>query len=195
MLFHAIITAAFLTGTPAPTPGTAASPCVRMEDEVPVAGRQSRLDSVSIRINNKEIKVCYGRPSLKGRVMLGGEAVPFGKLWRTGANEPTMIHTDLPLTIAGIRVEPGTYSLYTVPGASEWEIIVNRAIKQWGHESTYTPEVKAQEVGRGKVKPTTLTMPVETFAISLTPPADGKTSIVLDWQATRVSIPVTIEAK
>ena len=67
-----------------------------------------------------------------------------------GANEPTIFYTPVALQVAGIRVPPGVYSLYTVPGKSEWEVIVNRSITQWGHESRYTDSVKAQEVGRGK---------------------------------------------
>ncbi len=165
-------------------------PCIVMENEVPLAGRQSRLDSVAVMLNGKQVKVCYGRPSLRGRTMLGGAGVPFGTLWRTGANEPTMIHTDVPLTVAGVPVPPGSYSLYTVPGASQWEIIVNRSITQWGHESTYTPEVQAREVGRGRVKPEVLTAPVETFTVSMDPPAGNKSSIVLEWQKTRVTIPI-----
>jgi len=83
--------------------------------------------------------------------MIGGEAVPYGRVWRTGANEPTMIHTTGHLVIAGIHVDAGTYALYTVPGEREWEVIVNRSHRQWGHESTYTDSVRVQEVGRGRV--------------------------------------------
>lgn len=178
--------------TSAPDPGLAVKPCIVMEDHVPLAGRQSPLDSVSVSASGREIKICYSRPSLRGRIMLGGESVPYGKLWRTGSNEPTMIHTEVPLTIAGVRVVPGSYSLYTVPGQSEWQIIVNRSITQWGHESTYTAAVRAQEVGRGKVKAEILASPVETFTIGMAPPSAGKTNIVLDWQTTRVTIPVVV---
>ena len=84
----------------------------------------------------------------------------------------------------------GKYSIYSVPGEKEWEIIVNRSTSQWGHESTYTPEVEAQEVGRGKVPAEKLAAPVETFTI--TPePATGETQrLVLTWEKTRVGIPV-----
>ena len=122
--------------------------------------------------------------------MLGGEAVPYGKLWRTGANEPTIFSTPIPLSIAGVEVKPGVYSLYTVPGSREWEIIVNRSTEQWGEESRYTPEVKAQEVGRGKVKSETTKTPVETFTISAEPNGKKATALVLEWEKTRVRIPV-----
>jgi hypothetical protein len=112
--------------------------------------------------------------------------VPYGKLWRTGANEPTMIHTSGPLVVAGIKVPAGSYSLYTVPNASEWEVIVNKSITQWGEEHNYTDAVKAQELGRGKVKPEALKNPVEVFTITSEPGF-----LVLEWETTRVKIPVT----
>src|SRR5919107_4772277 len=123
---------------------------VLLPNDVPVKGRQSPLDSLTFTAGGQTVKVCYGRPSAKGRKMIGGENVPYGKLWRTGANEPTVIFTPVALEIAGIKVAPGKYSLYSVPGEKEWEIIVNRSTSQWGHESTYTKEVQAQEVGRGR---------------------------------------------
>jgi hypothetical protein len=135
------------------------------------------------------VKLCYGRPSSRGRVMLGGKAVPYGKLWRTGANEPTVFFTPVPLTVAGIEVPPGAYSLYTVPTAGQWEIIVNRSIEQWGEESNYTPEVKAQELGRAKVGSERVAQPVETFTIRSEGAGRGA-SLVLEWEKTRVRIPV-----
>jgi hypothetical protein len=156
---------------------------------VPLEGRKSPLDSVSFRLSNQTIKVCYGRPSLNGRVMIGGSNVPYGKLWRTGANEPTIFYAPVPLTLAGISVQPGVYSLYTVPGRQDWEIIVNRSVSQWGHENQYTDEVKAQEVGRAKVKTETINKPLETFTIRAEPQGK-KASLILEWEKTRVRIPV-----
>jgi hypothetical protein len=122
--------------------------------------------------------------------MLGGDAVPYGKLWRTGANEPTIFFTPVPLKVAGLSVSPGVYSLYTVPGRSEWEVIVNRATSQWGEESNYTPEVKAQEIGRAKVKTEAANKPVETFTIRAEPAGSKSASLVLEWEKTRVKVPV-----
>ena len=171
-------------------PGAANDPsplaCKTMNTaSLPLATRKSPLDSLSFTVGTSSVKVCYGRPSLRGRHMVGGEAVPFGKLWRTGANEPTMIHTTGPLNIAGVNVPAGSYSLYTVPGATEWEVIVNRSITQWGEEHNYTDAVKAQEVGRGKVKSETLKDPVEMFTIT-----SESGALVLSWETTRVKIPV-----
>src|SRR3954468_17645119 len=120
--------------------------------------------------------------------MLGGANVPYGKIWRTGANEPTAFFASIPLTVAGIKVAPGVYSLYTVPGQKEWEIIVNRSISQWGKEDQYTDQVKAQELGRAKVKAESSGTPIETFTIRAEP--DGtNANLVLEWEKSRVKIP------
>jgi hypothetical protein len=157
---------------------------------VPLEGRKSPLDSLTFTIANQPVKVCYGRPSSRGRVMLGGTDIPYGKLWRTGANEPTIFFTPIKLSVAGLQVSPGVYSLYTVPGRQEWEIIVNRSISQWGEESRYTEEVKAQEVGRAKVKSESLPSAVETFTIRAEPRGSTAAALVLEWEKTRVPIPV-----
>jgi hypothetical protein len=165
--------------------------CITMNTrQLPLDKRKSPLDSVSFTVAGKAVKVCYGRPSLRGRRMLGGEAVPYGQVWRTGANEPTMIHTTGPITLAGLKVPAGTYSLYTVPGKGEWEIIVNRSTTQWGEESNYTDAVKKQELGRAKVKPEIIATPVETFTIRPQPASGDAKALVLEWEQTRVRIPL-----
>jgi hypothetical protein len=177
--------------TAVPSPAVADSACpVLMPDKVPVQGRQSPLDSLTFTAGGKTVKLCYGRPSARGRKMIGAENVPYGKLWRTGANEPTVLFTPVALDIAGVKVEPGKYSIYSVPGEKEWEIIVNRSTGQWGHESTYTKEVQAQEVGRGKAPVQKVSKPVETFTI-VPHPAPGEVQhLYLDWETTRVVVPV-----
>jgi DUF2911 family protein len=157
---------------------------------VPVPGRKSPLDSISFTVSKQPVKLCYGRPSSRGRVMLGGKNVPYGKLWRTGANEPTIFFAPIPLSVAGLQVPPGVYSLYTVPGPNEWEIIVNRSISQWGEEGQYTDEVKAQELGRAKVKSEKLAAPVETFTIRAEPAGSEAKGLLLEWEKTRVRIPI-----
>lgn len=172
--------------------GQGAPGCVVMNAErLPLAQRRSPLDSVVFTVRGDPVKVCYGRPSSRGRTMIGGEAVPFGAVWRTGANEPTMIHTTAPIAIAGVRVEPGTYSLYTVPGAERWEIIVNRATSQWGHERNYTAEVEAREVGRATVDHIGGANHVETFTIVAMPGGQGDAVLLLAWERSRVEVPIT----
>jgi hypothetical protein len=171
-------------------PVVADTPCDVRPDVVPVAGRQSPIDSLTFEVSGKPVKVCYGRPSARGRTMIGGKNISYGKLWRTGANEPTMIHTPVALDIAGLKVPAGTYSLYSVPGQAEWTIIVNRSTKQWGEEHGYTDAVKAQEVGRATVKAESVATPIETFTIRAEPAAGGASALVLEWEKARVRVPV-----
>lgn len=168
-------------------PAAADTACIVMVMDL--ESRSSPLDSLSFEVEGQTVKICYGRPSARGRTMIGGRNVPYGKLWRTGANEPTMIHTTTALSVAGIDVEPGSYSLYTIPTEDEWEIIVNRSITQSGHEGRYSEEVKAQEVGRGTVPSERMEDHVESFAIR-SEPAESGVTVILEWEHTRVRIPV-----
>ena len=180
---------------PAAAPGAdAAAPATDVQlactPQRDTQNRQSPYDSTHVTIGNRHAVVCYGRPSARGRTMIGGESVPYGRLWRTGANEPTIIHVGFPATIAGIDVEPGSYSLYTVPGETEWTVVVNRAIDQWGHESAYTPEVEAQEVGRGTVPAGQASEHVEQFTITTEPAGADAATLVLTWENSRIEIPI-----
>jgi len=161
--------------------------CVIMNDNID--SRLSPLDSVSFEVQGHAVKVCYGRPSAKGRTMIGGEAVPYGNIWRTGANEPTMIHTSTALNFGEIEIEAGTYSFYTVPGEDKWEVILNRSITQWGRENRYTEEVRAQEVGRGTVESERMDSHVETFTMRAVS-SGADVMLLLEWEHTRVMVPI-----
>ena len=184
--------AALLLPPPLPPVAIAADTgCVIMNPKnVPAAGRKSPLDSLTFQVAGKPVKICYGRPSLRGRVMIGGEAVPYDTLWRTGANEPTTIYSPIALDVAGVKAPAGKWTLYTVPGETEWQIIVNKSTTQWGEEHGYTAEVRAQEVGRGKVKSESVKAPIEMFTIRTEPGDAGAVWLILEWQRTRVKIPV-----
>lgn len=190
MLLTLLSTAMLLTPV-RPAPSQAALACITMNTKnLPLATRKSPLDSLSFKVGTADVKLCYGRPSARGRTMIGGENVPFGKLWRTGANEPTMIHTTGPLVIAGVAVPAGSYSIYTIPDSKTWQVIVNRSITQWGEEHGYTAEVKAQEVGHGMAESSALGSPVETFTIRTEAGPGGTVSLLLEWEKTRVTIPI-----
>ena len=163
--------------------------CIVMD--MPVHERLSPLDSLTFTVLDHPVKICYGRPSARGRTMIGGREVPYGRLWRTGANEPTMIHTTTAISVAGIEIERGSYSLYTVPGEDEWVVIVNRSITQWGHIAQYSYKVKAQEVGKAKVTPVRLADHLETMRFRTEPADEGGVTLILEWEHTRVAIPVT----
>ena len=158
--------------------------------------RQSSYDSVSVRIGEVEAKICYSRPSARGRAIFGG-LVPYDMLWRTGANEPTIIHLPFAAEIAGIAVAPGKYSIYTVPSTREWVVVVNAATSQGGRtrdqgefKNEYLTEVRAQEVGRGLVMSNSIEEYVEQLTIRAEPTGIDSSSIIVEWERTRVHIPV-----
>lgn len=158
-----------------------ATPCYTKAPAAQLATRPSPLDSVSATVGTATVKVCYGRPKLNGRTAVGGTLAPFGKLWRTGANEPTMIHTSAPIMLGTVRLEAGSYSIYTIPAAGEWAVLVNKGTEQWG---TQYPE--AQELGRTTGAVSAIAAPVEQFTVRLTTSA-----LVMEWEKTRVTVPVS----
>src|SRR5580704_8423860 len=91
----------------------------------------SPRDTARATIGAAHVLVDYGRPSKRGRVIFGG-LVPYGEVWRTGANAATILVTDKDLTIGHQTVPAGTYTLYTIPSASKWQLIINKEVGQWG---------------------------------------------------------------
>ena len=190
MSLLALVSAAALSGPPLTLPPQLADTAcqILLPNDVPVEGRKSPLDSLTFLVAKQPVKLCYGRPSSRGRVMLGGAAVPYGKLWRTGANEPTTIHTTAPIVVAGIRIPAGATSLYTVPGESSWEVVLNSSTEQWGDEGSYD-KVRATEIGRAKVTAGHLGTSVEQFTLRQESKG-GTTVLILEWETTRISVPV-----
>jgi hypothetical protein len=170
--------------------GSAAATCEWRAEPAELAERASPPDSVRFAIGDGEALLCYSRPSARGRTMIGGEAVPFGEVWRTGANEPTTLHLGFAAEIAGVGVAPGVYSLYTIPGESTWEIIVNRSTAQWGAERYYTAEIEAEEAGRGTVPAQATDQHVETMTFRASPDGADAARLVMTWEGTRIVIPI-----
>ena len=165
-----------------------------------LAQRPSPYDSVLARVGNMEARICYSRPIARGRVIFGG-LVPYDMLWRTGANEPTTIHLPFPAEIAGITIDPGKYSIYTVPSTREWVVVVNASTSQGGltrdegqFRNQYVPEVRAQEVGRSLVMSEPAGEHVEQFTIRSEQTGSDSAHIVLEWERTRVRIPVRVSS-
>ncbi len=152
-----------------------------------LAERPSPLDSSAVQLGGGTIKLCYGRPSARGRKVMG-ELVPFGQPWRLGANEATSIHLPFAAEIAGVRVEPGTYTLYVIPGASKWQIVVNRGVQRWG--VPIDKDVRAADVGAGTVNTESLGAPVEMLTLKFAPATGNATELVFEWEKTRVRIPI-----
>jgi len=130
------------------------------------------------------IKTTYGRPSLKGR-KLGTELAPYGKIWRTGANEATEVTFYKDATVGGKKVKAGTYVLHTIPGEKEWTVILNTNLNVWG---AYQHDA-SKDVAKFTVPANTGDQSLETFSIAYQA-VDGAVHMVLGWDTTRVAIPV-----
>lgn len=152
-----------------------------------LAERPSPLDSIEIRLGDAAAKLCYGRPSTRGREVVGG-LEPWGTPWRLGANEPTTIHLPFPAVIGGVEVGPGAYSLYAIPELDSWTIVVNANTSRWG--IPINPEVRRSDVGSFTVTPDRLSSPVETLTLRFE--GSGTTgAIVYSWEETTFRIPVS----
>ena len=153
------------------------------------AERPSPLETTEFTVGGTEGLICYGAPSARGRVMVGGEAHPHGELWRTGANEATAIHLEGPATIGDIPLEAGSYSLYTRLGEDMWEVYLNSNVERWG--IPISDEVRAMDVGSFEVAPETTDEPVETLTFEWNSTGDNAGEIVMEWENSRIRIPVT----
>jgi hypothetical protein len=142
-------------------------------------GGGSPHDTVEWTIDGAKITLSYGRPYLKGRPL--ETLTPAGKIWRTGADEATTMITDKQLMFGSLIVNPGTYTVYTVPGAGTWKLVVNKQTGQWGTEYN-----EGQDLGRADLKVEKLDKPVEQFTISIDDtPGGGK--LRLEWGGVRAS--------
>lgn len=180
-----------LTTVPAPPGAAIWLPCPRNWGWQPAWFlRPSPMAALGFRLGDARVKLCYGRPAARGRTMLGGKHVPFGRLWRTGANEPTTIIATTALEIAGIRVPAGRASLYTVPGPESWEVILNRSTSQWGIESEYGEAVRAAEIGRTIVPSVHDSAHVERLRLEFERASAEAGDLLIAWESTRVRIPI-----
>ena len=127
------------------------------------------------------ITINYSAPSKRGRKIMGG-LVPYGQVWRTGANAATTLTTETDIMLGNLLVPAGKYTLYTIPGEKEWTLIVNKQTGQWG-----TNYDEKQDLGRVKMKVEPVKDTVEQFKIGV----DNK-ALSLTWENTRAWVPVMI---
>jgi hypothetical protein len=146
--------------------------------------RASPHATVTAALAGKKITVSYGRPSMKGRTIFGG-LVPWGQVWRTGANEATTLTTEADLVIGGLKVPKGEYALFTIPTEKQWTLVINKTAKQWGafkHDA-------AQDLGRVPMTVAASAKPVEQFTIELVP-AGKQLTLKLSWDKTVASVAI-----
>ena len=136
-------------------------------------------ETVSGAVDGAKVSIEYGRPYMRGRKIVGG-LVPYGRVWRTGADQSTTLTTDAPLVIGGTAVPAGRVTLYTLPSPQGWKLIINKQVGQWGTEYN-----EAQDLARVDMTSKTLTAPVDQFTITI----DGG-QLKLAWELTELSVPI-----
>lgn len=149
--------------------------------------RPSPPAKAEVTLKGKQITIDYSRPSMRGRKIMG-ELVPYGKVWRTGANEATTLTTPIALNIGGTSVPAGKYTLWTLPSESGWKLIINKQTGQWGTEYD-----EKQDLARVDMQKSSTNQPVEQFTISFDNKTENAADLVLEWETTRVSVPVKAE--
>jgi hypothetical protein len=147
----------------------------------------SPRDSSEITLDGKQISVNYGSPSMRGRKIMGG-VVPYGKIWRTGANAATSFTTQADLAIGNVKIPRGSYTLYSIPSSKRWKLIINKQTGQWG-----TVYNKKLDLARIAMKRKILAGKVERFTITLERTGDTSGKIILSWEKTQLSVDFKIQ--
>ena len=137
-----------------------------------------------------DIEITYSRPSVKGRAIFGG-LVPYNKVWRTGANKATQLSLSTAATIGGKEVPAGKYSIFTIPGRTQWTIIIHKETELWG-----TSEYKAEnDLIRFTAKPRLVEQPLESFTIELGNFKDNGARCMLMWNKTVVGFDIKVDVE
>ena len=139
--------------------------------------------SPRVTADGKDVKVAYGQPSKRGRVIFG-QLEPYGKVWRTGANEATEITFTKDATFGGQAVKAGTYTLFTIPNENEWTVILNPELKQWGAYGY--DKIKDKDLPHVKVPAKKLDKVVEQHTIRF-----NDKGMIIEWDQTQVEVPIT----
>ncbi|HEY1951743.1 MAG TPA: DUF2911 domain-containing protein [Gemmatimonadaceae bacterium] len=146
----------------------------------------SPRDTVRSTIGPDSITIDYSRPLARGRVLLGN-IIPYDRVWRTGANAATQFHTSAPITLAGIRLAAGTYTLWTVPHQNGVDLIVNGQSGQWG-----TQYDRTRDVAKAPMESAALTTPVDQFTISVTGKDPRHGTLTMEWGGFRWTAPIDV---
>ncbi len=162
------------------------APALFAADEKPSFPDASQHSTVTQRIGLTDVSVDYSRPNVRDRQIFGG-LVPYGQVWRTGANASTKIKFSDAVKIGGKDVAAGEYAFYTLPTENEWTIILSKDTKGWGAYD-YKSDTDALRV---MVKPMPLTDPVESFTIGFDNLKSDGATLALEWDKARVPVEIT----
>ncbi len=135
--------------------------------------------------DGKTVKIDYSSPRAKGRKIFGA-LVPYGQVWRTGANESTTFVTDSAVVVGGQNVPAGSYTIFTVPEESKWTLVISKKTGEWGTDYPGAGE----DLARVPMSASKTSAPVENFSIGFDQ-AGSKCTLHMDWENTRASVDVT----
>lgn len=145
-------------------------------------------DTARATIGSATFSIDYGRPLARGRTLVGG-IIPYDQVWRTGANAATQFTTSAPVTLGGMKLAAGTYTLWTVPRANGTvELIINKQIGQWG-----TGYNRTFDLGRVQLKVETASTPVDKFTISVLPADARHGTLAMEWGPFKWTAPIVIQ--
>lgn len=153
------------------------------------APQASSATTLKVGVGISDISIEYARPSMKGRTIFG-DLVPFGKIWRTGANSATKVTFGEKATLGTVTLDKGTYALYTIPNANEWTVIFYKDLTQGGN-LTESNLKEADVAAKIVVKPSNVNPAVETFTIDVTDITSKGANIAIMWDKTAVKVPFT----
>jgi hypothetical protein len=139
----------------------------------------SEAATASVTVAGGTIDIRYNTPHLRGRHVGGPEIVPYGKVWRTGANPATTLITSVPLKFGDLLVPAGTHTIYSLPSADAWLLIINNQTGQWG--LTYN---ESMDLGRIPMKAKAMTAPQEVMSLSFENTAANSTELHIRWDTT-----------
>jgi ribosomal protein S10 len=148
----------------------------------------SSLTEVRQAVGIRNVTLKYSRPNTNGRVVFG-ELVPYGTVWRTGANTVSAFTFEEEVSIGGKKIPAGTYGLLTIPNKNEWTIILSKNSQQWG-SYTYKQE---EDAVRFTVKPISLPTKVETFTISFDNVTTKSSTVTIAWEKTAVKFDINVD--
>ncbi|CEN37751.1 conserved exported hypothetical protein [Capnocytophaga cynodegmi] len=152
----------------------------------------SPKSSISQTVGLTNINVSYSRPSVKGRVIFG-DLVPYGKIWRTGANAATVIEFSTAITFGNKEVKAGKYALYSIPEVDQWKVFLYREHQLWGDPGKNYDASKV--VAETIVKPETISPKIETFLISFDNIRNDEAMLTLAWDNVLVKVPIKVNTR
>ena len=162
----------------------------------------SPMKKTRFKLGQGDVQICYGSPSVRGRSVFNTETqpdsleidslrqflVPNGRIWRLGANEPTRIFTNRPIRFGDLRLAPGRYSMYTIPGSKEWEIFITRSTFHWGNQ--ISRNVRSKEVGSTRVPVRVVNQDTEALTFQATDIQTDSAMLRIQWSNVSIDVPV-----